>query len=319
MSSGTLSDKISALTLVVQESPLHNVKAFENLLGLAKKRSRSQAIGALGALKDLLGQGVVLPPERKLYSFGKQPGLLGALEIAKLKTWMQGDPLPGSIQQIHLVAWQYEDWLKATYFEMLKILESWCNDEVEFARSQALAFVWELLKEKPEQEANLLRLLVNKLGDPDKKISSKASYLLLKLETTHPLMKPVIIASIQSEVLFRPGQSLHAQYYAIITLNQTILSSKEENVASKLLNAYFSMFVGLLKAPAVSKDISEQTINKKGDRQGGGAKMGRMAKKKAEVEEKAEKATDELKEKLISAVLTGINRSFPFSDSDDSV
>ena len=33
MSSGTLSDKISALTLSVQESPLHNMKALETLLG----------------------------------------------------------------------------------------------------------------------------------------------------------------------------------------------------------------------------------------------------------------------------------------------
>jgi len=54
MASGTLEDKVSALTLLVQESPLHTMKAFENLLGLAKKKSRNQALMAVAALKDLL-------------------------------------------------------------------------------------------------------------------------------------------------------------------------------------------------------------------------------------------------------------------------
>ena len=59
MASGTLEDKVSALTLLIQESPLHTMKAFENLLGLARKKSRNQALLALGALKDLLGQGEI--------------------------------------------------------------------------------------------------------------------------------------------------------------------------------------------------------------------------------------------------------------------
>ena len=64
-----LEDKISALTLMVQESPLHSVKPFENLLGQAKKKSRNLALMALAAMKDLLGQGVLLPKDRKLKAF----------------------------------------------------------------------------------------------------------------------------------------------------------------------------------------------------------------------------------------------------------
>jgi hypothetical protein len=32
------------------------------------------------------------------------------------------------------------------------ILEIWCNDEIEFSRTRAVSYVYELLKEKPEQE-----------------------------------------------------------------------------------------------------------------------------------------------------------------------
>lgn len=315
VSSGTISDKVSALTLVVQESPLHNIKAFESLIGLARKRSRGQAVSALGALKDLLAQGVVLPSERKLKTFQSQPGLIAAFQ--NRETWRNGEALPGGIQDIHLISWAYEDWLKTSYFEILKILESWCNDEVEYARARAVSYVWELLKEKPEQEANLLRLLINKLGDPNKKIASKASFLLLQLQTTHPLMKPIIISSIESDLLFRPGQSSHARYYAIITLNQVVLSRQEVEVADKLLEIYFGLFVSLLKKPKIEV-APEVQVNKKGEKQGGGGQKGKKAKEKANRKEKQTQTEEDLKDKMISAVLTGVNRAFPFSQASDS-
>lgn len=317
MSSGTLSDKVSALTLVIQESPVHTTKSFESLLILAKKRSRGQAVTALGALKDLLGVGVVLPADRRLRTFATQPGLLGTLEETPISDWRQGQKLPGQITKTHLISWAYEDWLKESYFDMLKVLEGWCNDEIVYARSSAITYVYELLKEKPEQESNLLRLLVNKLGDPDKKISSRTSYLLLQLQTSHPLMKPIVIRSIESELLLRPGQSSHAKYYAINTLNQTILSSREEEVAKKLLDIYFDLFVTLLKKPDIQKILDAPVVNRKGQIQGGGAPMGKKAKAKRAKEEEAKLTREETTEKMISAVLTGVNRAFPFAKNDD--
>ncbi|TVY14859.1 Ribosome biogenesis protein NOC1 [Lachnellula arida] len=317
MSSGTLSDKVSALTLVVQESPVHTKQSFESLLTLAKKRSRGQAVNALGALKDLLGNGVVLPADRRLRSFANQPGLLNTLQEDTIFNWNSAQRLPGDITKAHLVSWAYEDWLKDSYFDMLKVLEGWCNDEVEYARSRAVSYVYELLKEKPEQEANLLRLLVNKLGDPEKKISSRTSHLLLQLQTSHPLMKPIIVRSIETELLLRPGQSSHAKYFAINTLNQTILSGKEEEVAKKLLDIYFELFVSLLKKPEPKPVQAGPVLNKKGQVQGGGAEGGKKAKTKAAKEEEAKLTSEETTEKMISAVLTGVNRAFPFSKSDD--
>jgi ribosome biogenesis protein MAK21 len=317
MSSGTLSDKVSALTLVVQESPLHTTKSFESLLALAKKRSRGQAVTALGAIKDLLGVGVVLPSDRRLRSFENQPGLLGTLHAHPVAAWKPGNPLPGRITDAQVISWAYEDWLKETYFDVIQVLEGWCNDEVEFAKARAVTYVYELLREKPEQESNLLRLLVNKLGDPDKKIASRTSYLILQLQTTHPLMKPIIVRSIETELLLRPGQSLHARYYAINTLNQTILSGKEEDLARKLLNIYFGLFVTLLKKADVEKLPTGPVVNRKGQIQGGGGQMGKKAKEKAKKQDLAKQVGEEATEKMISAVLTGVNRAFPFAKSDD--
>ena len=316
MSSGTLEDRISALTLLVQESPLHNRKAFGSLLALGKKKSRNQALIALSALKDLLAQGSVLPANRKLRSFNKQPALLCALgEIKQSKSWTPDNGLPGKIQKIHLIYWAYEDWLKRTYMELLRALETWCNDEIEFARSRALTFVWELLKEKPEQEENLLRLLINKLGDKEKKMSSRASFLLLQLQVQHPLMKGVIVNAMESDLLFRPGQSLHAKYYAVITLNQTVLSAKESKVANKLIDIYFKLFAFLL-----AESHRRDTVNRKfnGSSADGHGLQRNKSKLKESQKADMEKGDTELNEKLLSQLLTGVNRAFPFAQVDDA-
>ncbi|KAI9694311.1 MAG: hypothetical protein M1820_009035 [Bogoriella megaspora] len=315
MSSGTWEDKVSALTLLVQESPVHNIKAFENLLGLAKKRSRNQALLAIQAIKDLLAQGVVLPSDRKLRPFTKQPGLLSAFQ-GKYVSWRAGDHLPGGLEKTHLIYWAFEDWLKKTYFTLLTIIESWCNDEVEFSRKRALTFVFELLKEKPEQEENLLRLLINKLGDKEKRVASRASYLLLQLQSAHPAMKFTIVNAIESEMLFKPGQTTHAKYYAVITLNQTVLTMKEQEVANKLLAIYFSLFLVLLKEPG--KDEKVQKFTKDGQAQGGGGVPGKKAQQKAKAAEAANSAEIELNDKVIAQVLTGVNRAYPFANTDDS-
>ncbi|RPA85862.1 CBF-domain-containing protein [Ascobolus immersus RN42] len=304
MSSGTLTDKISALTLVCQESPLHTTKSLEALLGLAKKKSRSQAVLALNAIKDLLAAGNVLP-DRKLRAFKNQVGL-GS----------------GNLTDMHLIIWAYEDWLKDFYFETLKVVEALSVDQLAYTRNNAVGFIAEMLRDKPEQEANLLRLLVNKLGDMDKKVCSRVSYQLLQIQAQHPAMKNIIIDSIATEVLFRPGQSLHAQYYAIITLNQTILSRKEPEVANKLIDLYFSLFTRLLNKGKLDKDEPEVKKVEEVENADGKKvpkKLSRKAKARKREEEKRKALEEETSSKLVSGILTGVNRAFPFAQLENDV
>ncbi|KAI1482483.1 hypothetical protein K445DRAFT_313377 [Daldinia sp. EC12] len=316
MSSGTMSDKVSALTLAIQESPIHNVKALENLIGLSAKRSRGQALSALAALVDLFGPGMILPSDRKLRLFSSQLGLVGTLQKYNVKTWSAGQKLPGKITKEHLISWIFEDWLKEAYFKMIQNLEVWCDDEVEYARTKAVDLTFALLRDKPEQESNLLRLLVNKLGDRERKIASRASYLLLQLLNTHPGMKQVVIRSIEQDILFRPGQQIRAKYYAINTLNQTILSTKEPQIADSLLNIYFGLFVALLKSGELSQHDGSPEASKGGKRKHK-HKHPKQAKK-TEDKSKAAPSDREAAEKLVSAILTGVNRAVPFSQAEQS-
>ena len=312
MSSGTLSDKVSALTLSFQESPLHNMQALESLIGLAKKRSRSQAVQVLGALKDLFSAGSVLPSDRRLHAFAAQPTLWTS-SGTRLSSWHAPDPLPPPLTKAQIMIWAFEDWLKAAFFDIIRILEIWCNDEIVFSRLKAVDYTYELLRERPEQEVNLLHLLANKLGDPEKKIASRASYNIVQLQLPHPFMKSNIISTIESDILFRPGQSLHAKYYAVITLNQTVLSGHQQDIVTKILDLYFGLFLLLLdrqtpKAEEQGISTSQSSRNRKV----------KEPSKKGSVEmSNGPDSSTELKEKLISAILTGINRAFPFAGSND--
>ena len=310
MSSGTMNDKVSALTLAVQESPIHNIRALEALLNLASKKNRSQAIIALAAIVDLMGPGLVLPAERKLRAFHQQPGLVGALQHASVSKWEPSKKLPGGLTGPHLISWAYEDWLKGAYFKLIQLLEVWCGDEIEYSRTRALDFIYGLLREKPEQEANLLRLLVNRLADRDRKIASRASYLLLQLQGTHPGMKDVIIRTIEHEIILRPGEPLRARYYAINTLNQTILSSKESSVSAGLLNIYFGVFTAMLKSGEMAAVSHPTEASSSGSKTKGRQRKPSTAKTGNE---------GDLAEKVVSAVLVGINRAVPFAEGNDAM
>ncbi|KAJ4151370.1 hypothetical protein LMH87_012072 [Akanthomyces muscarius] len=324
MASGTLTDKVSALTLAIQESPVHNLRAFDGLMNLASKKSRGQAIGAIGALIDLLGPGTLLPADRRLRTFQTQPGLLGTLQKHSIKAWAPNQPLPGKINEEHLISWIFEDWLKATYFKIIQLLEGWCSDEIEYSRIKAVDFVYALLKEKPEQESNLLTLLVNKLGDREKKIASRVSYLLLQLQNSHPGMKPVIVRAVEQEILLHPSQDSRSKYYAINTLNQTILSSKEPAVAESLVRIYFELFVAMLKSGSLGIPLQNETEAQDGEEKKKEARPGkpggrppRKGGRPAKVMPAVPEA--EAADKLVSALLTGVNRAAPFVGTNDGI
>ncbi|KAK6510429.1 hypothetical protein TWF506_009537 [Arthrobotrys conoides] len=304
MTSGTVEDKISALTIVCTDSPLHTTKTLESLLNLAKKKSRNQTIGSLTAIKDLFANGSILPSDRKLLPFAKQRvGELLAYEKSK-----------GADQvfKAYLLLWTFEDWLKDFYFEVLKIMEIVANDAgVTWVRMKAVDMVFELLKQKPEGEVNLMRLLVNKLGDPDRKVASKTSHLILQLMVAHPAMKSTIISAIEADALLKSSKNAHAKYYSIITLNQTILTRADDSVANQLLSIYFAQFADILGGGA-KKPM--KPIKPKPD-----GKLSKKAKKRLDKEKKDADLEEESNSKLISAVLAGVNRAFPFASIDDDV
>ena len=161
-------------------------------------------------------------------------------------------------------------------------------DPLMFVKTKVLTYIYELLKSKPEEEQNLLTLLINKLGDQEKKLASKASYLLSLILQEHPAMKLIVIKEAE-RLIFRSNASEKAKYYAIDFINQIVLSNKPEDraCATYLINIYFSVFEKLV--PSVRQKNSNAEL------------------------------TDGISIKIMAGLLTGVNRAFPYADTDQKM
>ncbi|KAI9617469.1 hypothetical protein KEM48_007054 [Puccinia striiformis f. sp. tritici PST-130] len=210
LTSGTSTDKLSALTLLVSSSPLHSRNHLTTLLNLSKKKNREESGKTLRSLVEWL-RGAGNP--KQAFKFD--------------------DPAKFAHDE-WLVIWAFEDWLKNWYLDLLRVIEALSHDPIVNTRSQTLTHLFYLLKDKPEQEQNLLTLLVNKLGDSNKMICSRSSHYLLQLLQVHPFIKPIVAREISALV------SNHVK--------------GEHEVSNKLIHLYFELFNDILGKEAQTEE-----------------------------------------------------------------
>ncbi|CAI5740507.1 unnamed protein product [Hyaloperonospora brassicae] len=287
MKSGTLSDRVAALTLTSQASPLHSLLRLSQLITMASKKARRESLMAIDSLKDLF-LNTFLPENAKLRFFHEHP-----LRAA------QSSPA-------HLLLWFFEHCLKTAYAQLTSVLAAGMDDAVDSYKRACLRAANALLRAKPEQEAVLLTMLVNKLGDPDRKIAAYLHRMLQTLLREHPAMKRVVVDEVE-RLLTRRRVSDRAKYNAVLFLNQIFLEGNgaDADLAGHLISVYFGLFS---KAVHRNDGGMKQTLKTKIT---SGAK--KTTKKKKEVASVgAEEAMDR---KLLSALLVGVNRAFPYANA----
>ncbi|NXC51167.1 CEBPZ protein, partial [Penelope pileata] len=246
VSSGTLADRMAAMTLLIQDSAVHSLHFIENLVNLVKKKgSRQQSLMALDTFRELLISDL-LPDTRKLWSFSQRP-------FHNLEEMSSGNK---DSRDRRLILWYFEHQLKLQVAEFVHGLETLSHDSLTATKARAMAAAHELLCNKPEQEKFLLVQLVNKLGDPQNKIATKASYLLETLLYKHPNMKGVVCSEVE-RLLYRSNISTKTQYYAMCFLNQIVLSHEETPLANKLVALYLSFFRSCIK----KKDVESKMLS----------------------------------------------------------
>ncbi|KAL3136772.1 hypothetical protein ABBQ38_005486 [Trebouxia sp. C0009 RCD-2024] len=195
--------------------------------------------------------------------------------------------------------------------------------------------MYDLLRSKSEQEGKLLSGLVNKLGDPSRKIASKAGYLLSSLLQEHPAMKVVVVAEVQ-RFMFRQGLQERARYYGVVFLNQMVLSHNASqggsDLAKRLIDIYFTLFKMILeghigRAAAAVKQQEAKHPTKTGGRgrgsrgrgrgRGRGGRSGSSGKPGSAPDESKKPVAEELDARILSAIIAGVRRAFPFVATQD--
>ncbi|XP_050383837.1 protein SLOW WALKER 2 [Argentina anserina] len=296
--SGTASDKISAFSVLVGDDPIANLRSLDALLGMvASKVGKRYAFAGFDALRELFLTSLL--PDRKLKSLIQRP-------VNDLPETKDGYSL--------LLLWYWEECLKQRYERFVIALEEASRDMLPELKNKALKTIYVLLKSKSEQERRLLSAIVNKLGDPKNKGASDADFHLSNLLRDHPNMKAVVIAEVDS-FLFRPHLTLQAKYHAVNFLSQIQLRNTGDGpkVAKSLVDVYFALFKVLI-SEAGSGEKTEKS------KKGGGKKPPSSHKNG-----KWKNSTDthvELDSRLLSALLMGVNRAFPYvskNEADDLV
>lgn len=258
MHKGTVSDRIAAHTVAIQDNPVCNLETLRNLVGMVKVGKKKECFAVVETLTELF-LSYLLKPNVKLKAFHQRP-------LSKLNDLSSGNAVT---RRRLLSFWYFEDQLKEVYTSYVLALNAAAQDSVDANKEKAITGMYKLLAGNPEQEQNLLKYIVNKLGDPSPKIASKTIYCLSQLLTKHSNMQEVVLVEIE-KLLFRPNISSRAQYYSLCFLSQFYLCHEAADVARRLIEVYFSFFKACVK-------------------------------------------TGDVDSRMMSALLMGLNRAFPYA------
>lgn len=317
MKRGTLKDRVAAMSVVVTGNPVHKINALDMLLNLAgvstsDSRSTSQPNArvsqmAAEALTDLFSN-TLIPNNRKLIALESRPlflydedfhgsennitkGKRDSKEVKK-KTPSVSRTLSPRI----LLLWRYEEILKQKYDSFLTgfVGKTLSEASLDLNKSFALRTAANLFRDLPEGEQVLLIMMVNKIGDPSKKIAAAAGHQLRQILSQHPQMSNIVAREVQ-QLAHRPHLSSRALYNCIVFLNQLKLSHDDETIIqssgpnskpfslpSSLIKTYFHLF--------------EVAVTKR---------------------DTANDGKGILRSRLLGALLTGVNRAHPYLPVDD--
>lgn len=305
MRRGTLKDRVAAMSVVVNMDCMHKLYALDMLMDLAgcgiggsdgggAGSSPNSRVGQMAseALADLFVN-TLLPKDRKLLSLDSRP----------LHLYESSDR---TLSPRVLLLWRYEEMIKQRYSSYLtRYLGRAMAGEDEPSKKGALTTASSLLLQVPEGEEILLTMIVNKIGDPMRKIASAAGHQLRLILEDHPAMVNVVAREVQ-QLAHRPHLSPRALYSCVVFLNQLQLSRDPDEKGStrnapmtslpaSLINTYFHLF-----EMTVKKEEANSKKNKSSE------------KKKSNNSKDSSSSSGAMKSRLLGALLTGVNRAHPY-------
>lgn len=303
---GTRVDRINAMSLQAQESPFHGLEWIRKLLEMAVSESRHESYPAMDALKSLFL--LILPPQ------ALRPRLLSWAERGDLSEQRE------TTSARALLLAYFEDSLRQAFLDFLKILEIMLHDQVAAGRERGLRILYELVLAYPAgwTESILLRLLVNKLGDPERKIASRVVYYLqMVVERHEPLTLPTVKLVQEGVMKYVPAshQSDKIAYYGLTFFSQLRLSDGASEVTEVLLTTYQHFLQAFISS--LENGRSASTDKRRGSKKPArhGRKRARTSDNKDELGGQEGLSQDETP-RIVKVVLLGLTRAIPFARAD---
>ena len=287
----TLGDKIAALSLAVSEAPLYALPYLHQLLHISASEKRREAGQGLEALVELF----------------------------------HNVPLICSDDVTHsspLIA-QFDRDIKSIYTSTLRLLEVHAHDQLEHGRHTACRLLSRLLlspRITVYKQSNVVAILVNKMGDPDRKLASRIAYYLEQAWISKGIdsTADVEMAITRSmSVILKHGQkkgkkprhkkkdaqeegsekaAYRVIYYAMTLLTQLKLQ-RNSPITMRVINIYGLLFEHFVIAPHSDTPKAEK-----------GKKDKKGKKKKQDPSQHSHEFG-----RIAKLLLTGLSRAIPFA------
>ncbi|XP_023346478.1 CCAAT/enhancer-binding protein zeta [Eurytemora carolleeae] len=313
LKSGTLTDKLSAYVVLVQASPIHCFSVLETMLSLVSLKSRRPCLLSLETISHLLISDLLIP-DRKLRKFERNP-------FHQLQELTGGNK---DTRDRYLMSWMFEDKLRDFYIRFIQAMDLVGKDSIENTRVKVISCTQRLLCGNPEQEQLLLEKLVNRLGDPTRAVAAKAMHHLGVLIEEHPGMK--VISCTQRLLCGNPEQEQLLLEKLVNRLGDPTraVAAKAMHHLGVLIEEHPGMKDILVKE--VERLLYRPNISPKAQYYGICFLSQMMLDKTSNIASKLVKIyfsfftisikKGEIDNKLMSALLTGVNRAFPYSKLD---
>lgn len=160
MVKGTVSDKVAAHVISIQNNPVCNLETIRNLVGMVKLGKKKECVIVIGKFKKIyrmcsnflicfildalteLFLSDLLKPNKKLRAFYQRP-------LSILNTLTSGNAVS---RKKNLSLWYFEDQLKEIYVSFVLALNNVAHDTVDSNKEKAITAMYKLLAGNSEQE-----------------------------------------------------------------------------------------------------------------------------------------------------------------------
>uniref|UniRef100_A0A182MRX5 CCAAT-binding factor domain-containing protein n=1 Tax=Anopheles culicifacies TaxID=139723 RepID=A0A182MRX5_9DIPT len=227
---GTMRDRANAGALLVQTNPLCHLQALDTLVGMVKSSNKG-FLDVIEVLTELMLKSL-MPSHRKLITL--------PMRGSDWKHLQKQTNLEKSERDKIYAHWYFEDQLREHYFSFVSNLTTILHTGQEDGKLKTIGHAAKLFANVPEMERLMLTALVNKLGDPSRKVASKVLYHLQQIVRQHTLMSFIVTCEVE-KLLFRNNLALSAQHFALSYL-ASIASFGDFATCQKMVNICFSFF-----------------------------------------------------------------------------
>jgi len=147
----------------------------------------------------------------------------------------------------------------------LGVLESLTKDDLEFFKKFSLTTLEQLLQATEMEKQRIIEIIINKLGDTDKKVQCHAIFVLTKILKTSIKKESALPELLLKEIqvfMGRPGTKPQARFYAIAVLNKiaSFIGKQDEKIRIALLKHYFSLFRKMIEDKQLEEENNKIAV-----------------------------------------------------------